>query len=115
MQGYKVTFWFGLFLVLVGSLFQGACATFLNGYHISDYHSKALSTSSPKKVVASERTQLVFMGLRFNSKYVDEAFSDLERKCPNQRISGIHTRYTTKSMILFWTHKIFIRGYCHSS
>ena len=113
MQKYRNPFFFSLFLFY--SLLQLGCAsTFLNTYHISEYAPKALSTSSLKKKVVSERSQFVFMWFNFNNDYVDKAFYELQKKCPGQRISGIHTRYSTKTHFFFWTNKVIMRGYCHS-
>ena len=123
MQKSKVSFSFlffflpsfplPLFLLWV-LLFQTGCGTFLNIYHVSGYHSKALSSSSNKKMIISEENQFVFMWMRFDNAYVDKAFRKLQAQCPNQHISGIHTRHSTKDRILFWIHTIRIEGYCHS-
>ena len=101
-------------LLLAVFFFQIGCGTFLNTYHISDYHPKALSSSSGKKMITSEESRLVFMGLNFNTKYVDKAFHRLQAQCLGRRISGIHTRYSTTDRLLFWIYTIHIRGYCHS-
>jgi len=88
------------FLVLAG------CAHSVHLYQANDSH------SFQGKLIEANSEQFVIFWLATETQYVEEAFRKLKAQCPNGRIEGINTRYSTSLGFFSWTNKIRMRGYC---
>ena len=87
-----------------------ACTYSVHVNHTSDYRlDKPLSAH---RVVESEGSQFVIMGLVGQTDYVNKAFEVLQKKCPAGSITGIQTRYSSSHGFLSWTNVIQMKGYC---
>lgn len=64
--------------------------------------------------VKSTTSKIIFLGFNFNNDYVDSMAEDLQRKCPNGKITGILTKDETINYFLFfvWERRVTARGYC---
>jgi hypothetical protein len=62
--------------------------------------------------VQAEASKWVFLALNFNNDYVNEVTEDLRAKCPQGKVTGILTKYTTTSYLLICKHEVTAKGYC---
>ncbi|MFK7827407.1 MAG: hypothetical protein AB8G05_24900 [Oligoflexales bacterium] len=69
---------------------------------------------SPKKgrIVAAKSEQFVVFGFAGDTKYVDQAYKNLQKKCVNKHITGITTQFSTSHGFFSWTNKILLKGLC---
>lgn len=100
--------------IIVFLLFTTGCTHALHLYHVGDYETSAPDLNKGKKVTASGE-QFVFMDFVFDTLYVDQTYQELLSQCPNGRITGINTRYSTSHGFLSWTNKVKMTGICSRS
>jgi hypothetical protein len=78
-----------------------------------------VSANTPKAIniekhlieVSSEQT--VVLGFAFDTDYVDQAYRELQKKCPTD-IVAVNTQYSTSHGFLHWTNKIRMKAVCAS-
>lgn len=93
-------------LFFIGILVLSGCAHSVHQYSVNS------SDSRTGRLVTANSEQFVVLGFVSDTKYVDQAFDRLKSQCPNGRIDGINTRYSTSLGFFSWTNKILMRGYC---
>ena len=86
------------------------CTHSVHVNHTSDY--RMTQPISAHTRVTAKAEQRVVLGFSGNTDYVDQAFSELQSKCPDGRLSGIQTRYSTSHGFMSWTNVILMKGYC---
>ena len=86
------------------------CTHALHQYHAGDL--EPFDAKSDFQRVWAESEQFVFMGFVTETNYADEAFAQLQSKCPSGKITGIHTRYSTSHGFFSWTNRIRMTGFC---
>ena len=98
-------------LILLCSMFWvSGCTHALHQNHTSDY--KLTAPLSDYRLIEARYEQRVVLGFVQQTHYVDDAFAELRRQCPDGEITGIQTRYSTSHGFLSWTNVILMRGYC---
>ena len=96
--------------LVVAALGLAGCTHSVHMNHTSDY--RMTKPMSAYHLVEARTEQRVFLGFVDNTDYVDEAFSQLQDKCPQGQVTGIQTRYSTSHGFLSWTNVILMKGYC---
>ena len=86
------------------------CTHSVHQYHVSSI--KPSSRKSQSKKIQAEAEQFVILGMTKETNYVNNAFLDLQKKCLNGRVTGIHTRFSTSHSFFSWTNKIKMTGSC---
>jgi uncharacterized lipoprotein YajG len=68
----------------------------------------------PIKVEASK---VIVLGLNFDNDFVDQLVSDLQRKCPKGKVTGILTKDENINYFLYlvWKKQVTATGYCVSN
>lgn len=95
--------------LLTAVCFLSACAHSVHLYqadHLEGQKGQLIESLSEQKVI---------LGFTKDTLYADQAFDQLKAKCPNGRVEGINTRYSTSLGFFSWTNKIRMRGYCVKS
>ena len=66
---------------------------------------------SPVKV---EVSKVIVLGFNFDNDFVDQVVSDLQRKCPKGKVTGILTKDENINYFLYivWKKQITATGYC---
>ena len=64
--------------------------------------------------IKAEGSQHTILGFVQETEYVNEAFEQLQEKCPDGKITGIQTRYSTSHGFFSWTNKVKMIAYCVS-
>ena len=64
------------------------------------------------KPVSAESSTWGILGIYFDNDFVDEAVAKLDEQCPNGRISGVMTKYSTRLFPLWTTRQVQASGYC---
>jgi hypothetical protein len=97
-------------LALLAGLWLSGCAYSVHLNHTSDFDQGV--DLEQAEVVESLGEQFVILGMTTQTDYADEAFEDLQARCPGGRVTGIQTRYSTSLGFYSWTNKVVMRGYC---
>ena len=99
-------------VLLLSFLFLSlGCAHSVHLVHVSDF------SPYPKgkgQLITVETEQFAVMGFVTDTKYVDRAYFELQKRCKGGLINGITTEYMTNLGFFSWTNKIIMRGFCHS-
>ena len=64
-------------------------------------------------IVEVNTEQTVILGFAFNTDYVNEAYQQLQQKCPKEVIA-VNTQFSTSHGFLHWTNKIRMKAICAS-
>ncbi|MBH25890.1 MAG: hypothetical protein CMH57_15895 [Myxococcales bacterium] len=99
-----------VFMVAAIALAGSACSHSVHVTHTSDFHFEG--PPERYKVIEATAEQFTFLGMVGQTEYVDQAFADLQAKCPGGHVTGIQTRYSTSHGFFSWTNKVVMRGYC---
>ena len=91
-------------------LLLAGCAHSIHEVHVSDFSPAAAIESGD--MVKADSEQFVLLGFVGNTDYVDQAYAKLMRTCPNGRIAGITTQYSTALGFFSWHNKILMQGLC---
>ena len=78
--------------------------------HTSDF--RLVKPLAEHRLVEVRGEQIVILGIIGNTDYVDVAYASLQEACPNGRVTGIQTRYSTSHNFLSWKNIIDLKGYC---
>lgn len=68
-----------------------------------------------KKTVKVELTNWAFLGIHFSNDFVDELPEQLKAQCPNGRITGLMTKFSTKWYVLVQNRIVESVGYCEDA
>ncbi len=98
----------GLLTLSLGFLLFG-CSHALHLTNVSDIDIKVSKKNSVQ--IDSEGEQFVVLGFVQQTEFVNQAYHDLEKKCPGE-ISGIQTRYSTSHGFFSWTNKVKMTAWC---
>lgn len=87
-----------------------ACAYSIHEVQVSDFRPyQRLETGA---VVKGYAEQFVILGFTTQTDYVNDARTDLIKKCPGGDISGITTQISTSLGFFSWTNKALLQGLC---
>lgn len=101
-------------LLLCLSILITGCTHSIHMSHMSD-----ISANSPaainldKHIIEVRSEQKVILGFAFDTDYVDQAYQELQQKCPSE-IIAVNTQYSTSHGFLSWTNKIRMKAVCAS-
>ena len=101
-----------LFFILI-SQFCFSCA-----YSIHHVHSNPIEEGlqiAKGREIRSKAEQEVFLWFVTDNYFADEAMSRLINQCPQGRIEGIQTIYSTDLGFLSFVNRIRMKGFCFSS
>jgi hypothetical protein len=98
-------FLLGSFLVLT------SCAYSVHDVHVSDF-TPYQPLEKKGEVIQSQASQFTVMGFVSDTRYVDTARVDLEKKCSGGDISGVVTQLYTELGFFSWTNHIKMQGFC---
>lgn len=81
--------------------------------HVSDLQDiqPSIHSKSARRIKA-ESEQFTVLGFVTQTDYVDKAYEDLMRRCPNGEITGITTRFSTSHGFFSWTNRIKMSAWC---
>ena len=99
-----------LILFVALSVFSGACTHALHLYHSGDF--EPIPRKAKVSKVSAQAEQFTIMGFTSETNYVNTAFKELQQKCPQGKITGINTRYSTSHGFFSWTNTINMTGLC---
>lgn len=97
-------------LGIVSFLILSSCAHSIHSVHTSDFLPGAPIEAGEMVKATSE--QFVVMGFVDNTQYVNSAYQKLMDACPDGRITGITTQYSTALGFFSWTNKVLMQGLC---
>ena len=101
------------FIITSLILLATGCAHSIHQVHVSGFKKLQEATEADKiSEVEVLSEQYVFMGFKFNTDYVDDAYKKLLASCPSGNVSGISTQSSTSGHFMSWTNKILIKGSC---
>ena len=69
--------------------------------------------SGGKTVEASAETGLLFLSISGNTEFVDNLIKDLRGQCEGGTVTGILTKFETKSWPFFAKHTVTASGDCN--
>ena len=101
-------------ILLFLSISVTGCTHSIHMSHMSD-----VSASTPKAmniekhIVEVNTEQTVILGFAFDTDYVDQAYQQLQQKCPRE-IVAVNTQYSTSHGFLHWTNKVRMKAVCAS-
>lgn len=98
-----------LTLAMISALAAG-CTHSIHQQHISDIDPDLTTDKSAKTVVVTAE-QNVVLWFAFDTDYVDQAYRDLQQKCPG-RIGAVATQHSTSHGFMHWTNKIRMEAIC---
>ena len=62
--------------------------------------------------VMADSSRWIFLGLNFDNDYVEKVTADLRSQCPNGKVTGILTKFMTRTYLILWKNTIQAQGYC---
>lgn len=99
-----------LFAAIISALTLSSCAH-LNSVSVSSIPAQRANE------VSAESNRWIILGFNFDNDYVDAVRTELSRKCPNGKISGILTKDEIYDYFLVLVQKRHIQasGYCEKA
>ncbi len=101
-----------LLSMLLISAFSG-CAHSVHQVQVSDFD--PFVQIEDGEVVRAQAEQFVIFGFVGQTDYVDQAYSKIQDQCPQGRLTGLTTQFSTSLGFFSWTNKILIQGLCLKS
>ena len=99
-----------IIIVIPFMIILSSCSHSVHQVYLSDHNMKNVASSG--KSISVQTEQKVFMGITFDTNFVEMAKNKLEEKCKNGHIRNIFTRYSTSHGFFHWKNKIFMEGLC---
>ena len=101
-------------LLLCLSILMTGCTHSIHISHMSDISANTPSAiNMDQHVVEVSSEQSVVLGFVFDTDYVNQAYQELQQKCPSE-IVAVNTQYSTSHGFLHWTNKIRMKAICAS-
>lgn len=97
-------------LAVISGFLLSACAHSIHEVHTSDFLPGA--SLAQGKLVEASAEQFVILGITQDTSYVNRAYQDLMRACPQGSITGITTQISTSLGFFSWTNKVLMKGLC---
>lgn len=99
-----------LLTLAMTSMLAVGCTHSIHQQHISDIDPGLAADKSAKTVVVTTE-QKVVLWFAFDTDYVDQAYRELQQKCPG-RIGAVATQHSTSHGFMNWTNKIRMEAIC---
>lgn len=101
-----------LFILLITVVFMSGCTHALHNYNVSERY--PVPRNAKVKEVMTMQEQFVILGFVTETNYVDKAYAEIQKLCPNGWVTGINTRFSTSHGFFSWKNKVRMTGYCIS-
>ena len=103
-----------LLMLSISLMSLAGCTHSIHMSHMSDVASSTPSAKTlDKHIVEVTTEQSVFLGFAFDTDYVDQAYINLQKKCPG-KIAAVNTQFSTSHGFLHWTNKVRMKAVCAS-
>jgi hypothetical protein len=99
-----------LFLPLIFILMTG-CAHSIHQVYVSGQDA---TSAGQGQWVTAEAVAFVVLGFQRDTNYVEQAYKNLEEKCPG-RIAQVTTEHLTSFKLLSYEQKVILKGLCLKS
>lgn len=99
-----------LLLLTLAFLYLGACAHSIHDVYVSDYTPGTPFANT--KMISVKTSQMEVLNLATDTQFVDQAYQELQDRCPLGSITGITTQFSTSLGFFSWTNKMTMKGYC---
>lgn len=99
-----------LWIGFLSLLLLAGCTHSVHLVNFSDFPKDA--SWQHAKLVKAKAQQFVIMGFVFDTKYANNAYSDLQKQCATGSIYGISSKYYTDHGFFSWTNNLEMQGYC---
>jgi hypothetical protein len=86
----------------------------MHDVHVSDFGPYA-PMEKGGEVVKVVGEQFVVLWFAFDTNYVNEAYTKLQAKCPDGRITSISSQLYTELGFMSWTNKLLLQGVCRAN
>lgn len=97
-------------IIFILALLSIGCAHSVHQVHTSDFIPYAPIEAG--EMIKSKSEQMVILGFTTETNYVNSAYRNLMSKCPEGRITGITTQFSTSLGFFSWTNKVLMQGLC---
>jgi hypothetical protein len=92
-------------------LLTSGCAHSIHQVYISAQDSKSAGQG---QWVTADAMDFVVLGFQMNTSYVEQAYKELESKCPG-RLAQVSTEHLTSFKLLSYEQKVVLKGLCLKS
>jgi hypothetical protein len=97
---------------ILGILFLTALITSGCTHALHQYQAGDVGAVKNVRKITSLGEQNGFLAFRFNTDYVDQAWTNLQAQCPKGKVSSIHTRFSTSHGFFSWNNQVQMTAYC---
>lgn len=73
---------------------------------------KPYASQQKGKPIEAKAEQFVVFWFADNTHYVNQAYNQLSRQCPDGTVTGISTQYYTSHGFFSWTNHVVMQGLC---
>ncbi len=95
-----------LFLIVLSG-----CAHSIHQVYVS---SQDANSAGQNQWVTADASEFVILGFQTSTDYVEQAYKELESKCPG-RIALVTTEHLTSFKLLSYEQKVVLKGLCLKS
>lgn len=100
-----------LMSVIILAMGLVGCTHSLHVSHVSDF-GPSYQSYEKGKLIKAKSEQFVIMGFASDTNYVNQAYAELQSKCPNGDVQGVVTQFSTSHGFFSWTNVIQMQGLC---
>ncbi|MBC7533748.1 MAG: hypothetical protein H7318_19445 [Oligoflexus sp.] len=98
------------FMILLGILITApSCAHSINQVYVGSMDASARFGKG--KWVEVETSDRVILGFQMDTNYVDNAYAELQEKCPG-RLSQVTSEHITSYLFLSYRQRLLLKGLC---
>lgn len=99
-----------IILLSLGVLLMSACTYSVHQVPFSDF--KPYIPGSNGKPIEAHGKQFVIMGFVDETRYVDNAYKQLQDQCVNGTVTGVAAKSYSEHGFFSWTNHIHMQGLC---
>lgn len=92
-------------------LLISSCAHSIHQVYVSSQDARSVGQG---QWITAESSDLVILGFAGSTNYVEEAYQQLESKCPG-RLAQVTTEHLTSFKLLSYEQKVVLKGLCLKS
>lgn len=96
--------------ILSVALLMTSCTYSVHQVPLSDF--KPYTSGSGGRPIEARGQQFVVMGFASETNYVDQAYLQLQKQCPNGIVTGIAAKSYTAHGFFSWTNHVHLQGLC---
>jgi hypothetical protein len=102
---------FLLLPTLTSIIFNSACTHSIHQTNFSEF-SPSYQPYERGHLIKARGEQFTVMGFIFDTNYVNQAYNQLQRNCPQGHIQGIVTHAMTSHGFFSWTNAVEMQALC---